>query len=136
MSTRPSQSPTPADLKWFGVLQLPFWGFIVWLQQVRLGGMASAIVLSIATLLAVLGIFRPTALHPIYRSWTFISEPAGWLVSQCALAVLYFTVILPIGLLLRWRRHDPLQRRWPATESTGWRKRPDSPPVERYFRQY
>ena len=43
-------------------------------------------------------------------------------VMTCVLALLYFLVVVPAGLLVRMAR-DPLQRRWDPDASSYWNDR-------------
>ena len=62
--------------------------------------------------------------------------PIGWTVSHLALAVVYYLVVTPIGLLMRLFGRDPMRRKFDPSATTYWQphESPDEP--ERYFRQF
>ncbi len=82
----------------------------------------------------------PASRRHIYRGWMAGGGAVRWLVSQVTLAVVFFGVFAPIGLLLRLFRHDPLSRRATRDAPTYWKDRAGDadgePPAERYLRPY
>ena len=89
-----------------------------------------------AVFAAVLATLRPGALLLPYVALTLLGAPVGAVVSSIVLAVLYFGVMLPIGLLLRLVRRSPLGPEPRSPDASCWlvRTRPGSP--ERYHQQY
>ena len=85
---------------------------------------------------AAIGFTCPQLIRWVYVAWMVAVFPIGWLVSHAALAVMYYLVLTPIGLLLRFFGHDPMQRRPNGGRETGWRPRQDPEDMERYFKQY
>ena len=53
---------------------------------------------------------RPEWLRSIYVGWMVLAFPIGWTVSQVMLAVMFFGLFTPIGLVFRLIGRDPLQR--------------------------
>jgi hypothetical protein len=93
-----------------------------------------------ALLFALLGLLclaRGERAGGIHRAWTVLGEALGRVVSPMVLAVLYFLVVTPFGLLSRLRRRDPLGLRPDPKADTYWRepamKRTDR---ARLLRQY
>jgi len=72
----------------------------------------------------------------LYVGWLLAFLPLGWTVSHLLLAVVYYLVITPIGLVMRLAGRDPLQRKFDRTADTYWiqRKQPDN--SKRYFQQF
>ncbi|HZZ18535.1 MAG TPA: SxtJ family membrane protein [Opitutaceae bacterium] len=66
---------------------------------------------------------------------SYITYPIGMVVSHIALAVVYFLVLMPIGLVMRILGRDPLTRRFDPDQKSYWLKRPASRPPESYFKQ-
>ena len=78
---------------------------------------------------------RPVRL-PIYHAWMILVSPIGWIISHLLLAVVYYLIITPIGLLMRLCGRDSLHRKFEADVETYWiEHRPDSD-VSRYVRQF
>jgi hypothetical protein len=75
--------------------------------------------------------------RPIHRGWTALGDALGRIVSPVALAVLYFLVVTPFGLVFRLVRRDALGLRPDKRASTYWRE-PDERKSSRarMLRQY
>jgi hypothetical protein len=83
----------------------------------------------------VLGLANPRRVGPIYVGWMILASPAAWLISHALLAVLFFVIFLPIGLLFRLIGRDPLMLKKPAGD-TYWTAKPGTMRDSQYFRQY
>src|SRR5262249_42933686 len=57
-----------------------------------------------------IGLVRPEWLRPVYVAWMVLAFPIGWTVSQVVLAILFYGLFTPIGLVFRLIGRDPLQR--------------------------
>jgi hypothetical protein len=72
----------------------------------------------------------------MYIGWMYLAFPIGWTVSHVLLAVTYYLVLTPIGLIMRAVGRDPMRRRLDPEAKSYWiEHRPDRDP-SRYFRQY
>lgn len=84
---------------------------------------------------AILGLAAPRMLAPIESLWTAFSLLLGEVLSRVVLALTYFLVVTPIGLVMRLTRNDPLARSfdpdaesyWIPVEPDGPGTRPDKP---------
>jgi hypothetical protein len=72
----------------------------------------------------------------VHCFWTDAAKPIGWTVSMALLAVVYFLVFMPIGLVLRAVGYDSMQRGFDPEQASYWCKHPPPPEPRRYFRQY
>ena len=90
----------------------------------------------IAGLAGALGLAWPRALGPLYVGWMVAVFPLAWLVSRLALALLFYGLVTPLGLLLRLAGRDALGRRRGWKRSTYWIERRDVNDPDRYLRQY
>jgi hypothetical protein len=72
----------------------------------------------------------------LYIVLTVVALPIGFLVSLVLLAVFYFLLLTPVGLLFRLIGRDPLCRRFDSSRESYWvaRKSPGGP--DRYFHQF
>lgn len=68
-------------------------------------------------LLIVLGAFYPKALVVPNRLWMGMAEAMGYVMTRVILALVFFLVVTPIGLLRKLTGGDPLGRRASRTES-------------------
>jgi hypothetical protein len=64
--------------------------------------------LVVAFLLAAAALVAPLVLRPIFRAWMWIGELLGWVNTRIILLLVYYVVIVPIGVLLRLTGKDLL----------------------------
>jgi hypothetical protein len=84
-----------------------------------------------------LGAIAPTLLAPLNRLWIRLGLLLGKVVSPIALGVIYFTTIVPIGLLLRAFGKDPLHLRTDPHARSYWiSKDPPGPPAPTMTNQF
>ncbi len=62
----------------------------------------------------------PTALRPVYLVWMTIAIVLGFVMTRVILAVVFYLLLTPIGLLLRVLGKDPLTKGPDATKDTYW----------------
>ena len=94
-----------------------------------------------AALVVGLGLIRPRWLAPLFTLWMIAVFPIAWLVSHVLLAIIYYGLITPLGLLFRLLGRDVLDRRWPASqdnssEDSYWRDKPSAGNSTHYLRQF
>jgi hypothetical protein len=83
-----------------------------------------------------MGLLKPEAIRPIFVGWTVAVFPVGWTVSRIALAVLFYGVFTPVGLIFRLMGRDVLCRSYQPELVTYWTQRPQTANVDRYFRSF
>jgi hypothetical protein len=54
---------------------------------------------------------HPVSLHLLQRPWMIFADVAGWVNTRIILILLFYGLILPIGLIMRLFRYDPMQRK-------------------------
>jgi hypothetical protein len=91
--------------------------------------------LAAISLVGILGLLRPRALYWPFVVLTTAAFPMGWMMTQLALAVMFYCVLTPLALFFRWRGRDALRLRKPA-ESTLWIVRKEQTPPEKYLKQF
>jgi len=83
----------------------------------------------------VLSLFAPGLMRGLLLAWLWVTFPVGWLVAHLVLAVIYFLLITPIGLVMRIVGRDPLRKKFDREADSYWM--PRKPADEsRYFRQF
>jgi hypothetical protein len=127
--------PTRRDLRLFAVVQLNVAAAIAWILARRDWDGAAIGLLAVAVGGLLVGLAAPEWLRPAYVAWMAASYPIGWVVSHVLLAIVYYGVVTPIGVILRMSGRDTLRLR-SRPESTYWVRRPPSPESTRYFRQF
>jgi polyferredoxin len=130
--------PTQRQLRQFAVLWLPFFSLIAAWIGWRHGASDRALLgaLSFVVAFAGLGLLKPSAVRPVFVALTVAAYPIGWVVGHLLLAILFFGVVTPIGLIMRLFRIDPMQRIWDRTAVSYWQSRRSAEDLENYFRQY
>jgi hypothetical protein len=93
--------------------------------------------LGVAAVLLVPTILAPAILGAFNRLWTKFGELIHRIVSPVALAVLFFCVVTPTGLLLRLMGKDILRLRFDKAASSYWISRePPGPTADSLKNQY
>ena len=91
---------------------------------------------ALAALAGFLAAAAPAGLRPLYVAMSAVSLPIGWLVSHAVLAIVYYGILTPIGLVMRLAGRDPLRRKFDPQARSYWVDRPAARDVKRYFRQF
>jgi Saxitoxin biosynthesis operon protein SxtJ len=84
-----------------------------------------------------IGLFRPAALARLNRLWTRLGLLLGKIVSPIVLGGLFFLVIAPVAIVLRWMGKDLLNLRRDPKATTYWLVRdPPGPTPESISDQF
>ena len=130
------RGPSERELRWFGVLVFVVFaavgGVVLWrLESSR----AAQVLWSVGGAFALIYYASRPLLRPLHASWMRLTSPLAWAVSHLVLAVIYFGIITPIGVVMRLFGRDKLERRFePATDSY-WIARESGEDTARYLRQ-
>lgn len=129
--------PSNRDLRQFAVVQLIVAAGAAWLLHRRFGWDVAAISLVVvSTAGLVAGLLSPQLLRPPFIVWMVAAFPIGWVMSHVVLAIVYYSVITPIGIALRLAGRDTLQRNVRPEDTTYWIPRDQPTDSSRYFRQF
>ena len=132
LNTNPSRS----QLLQFGVAWCASFGGAAALAAWR-GSPALAWPLgAIATILPLVGSVFPSVLRVLFVALSVVTFPIGFAVSQVILAVVYFLVLTPIGLVLRWLKPGFFSTAPEKSLPTYWRSRSAPRPAADYFKTY
>ncbi|MCG6868930.1 MAG: SxtJ family membrane protein [Gammaproteobacteria bacterium] len=104
-------------IPWIWDLGLPVWPWIA------------------AAVFVGLGLAAPGALGPIYWVWMKIGDVVGWINQRLILGVLFFGIFLPMGLVMRSLRKDPMSRRFDRN-AQSYRVRSRQPKMENLERPF
>jgi hypothetical protein len=63
-----------------------------------------------AALLLPLGLIAPSLLAPLYKGWMAVGHVLGWINTRIILGILYYGLIVPIGLVMKMLGRDPMHR--------------------------
>jgi len=84
----------------------------------------------VAGLLWVPAVFLPSVLQPVYATWMKIGHAIGWVNTRIILGVLFYVLVLPMGLIMRLLGNDPMARKYDKSASS-YRVKSVSEPKDR-----
>ncbi|MDQ8202623.1 SxtJ family membrane protein [Pelagicoccus sp. SDUM812003] len=135
---RINRNPSARDLRLFAGLWLVFLSGFAWIAYGRGYLAVAGVLLALALPFGALGLAAPRAIRWLYVATSLATYPIGFVISHLLLAVIYYLVVTPIGLLLKLLGKDPLQRRFEpvARRPSYWEKRGPPRSPASYFKQY
>ncbi|BCA54104.1 conserved membrane protein of unknown function [Nitrospira sp. KM1] len=68
--------------------------------------------------LVPLGLVMPSLLAPVFKGWMAIGHVLGWINTRIILGVLYYGMVVPMGLVMSAMGRDPMRRSWDSTVHT------------------
>jgi len=127
-----------------GKKQLREFGLTIGIILVILGGIAvwrgkcvGAIFLTLGTVLIVLGLGAPEFLKIPQKLWMGLAVAIGFFMSRLILTILFYTVITPIGIIVKLLGKDVLNERIDKKAASYWIDRPAEAKTEgNYENQY
>jgi hypothetical protein len=130
--------PDRRTLRQFAAIWLVFFSVLaIWQGMWRGYATAGYVLAAIAFIVGVPGLVAPAKIRPVYVAATVLAFPIGWLVSHVILAVLYYGILTPVGMLFRIIGRDPLGRRRSAiTPVTYWTTKRKPASAREYFNQF
>jgi hypothetical protein len=132
LNTNPSRS----QLLQFGVAWCVFFGGAAALAAWRGSPVLAWPLGALAIVVPLVGSVVPSVLRVLYVALSVVTFPIGFAVSQVVLAAVYFLVLTPIGLVLRWLKPGFFSSAPEKSLSTYWRSRPEPRPAADYFKTY
>jgi hypothetical protein len=91
----------------------------------------------IAAVMALIAALKPALLAAPNRQWTRLGILLGRIVSPIALAILFYAVFTPFGIVLRIAGMDPLRlKRDPEAKSYWLTRAPPGPPPDSMTNQF
>ena len=127
---------TDNEARVFAGCQLVLAGLIAWWLFNRDYATAAKVLMSVSSVIAVVGLIKPRWTAPLYAGWMLAAFPIGWVMSYVVASVVYFAVVTPIGLIARVAGRDAMGRRFDPNATTYWRETPEVDEPKRYYRQF
>jgi hypothetical protein len=116
-------------LRKFGLLFLVVGALIAaWLLY--LGNAAWPWAAAAGALFGLLGLFLPAALKYPYLAWMTLALVIGWFVSRLLLALLYYLLVTPLGVVLKMMGKDFMEDSFDESESYWHRRETDYDPEQ------
>jgi len=81
------------------------------------------------------GALYPPALRYPFAIWSAAGKALGWVNSRLMLALLFYLVVTPMGLLMRLVRRDPMARKFEPGAAT-YRVASRNPPIKNIERPF
>lgn len=79
---------------------------------------------------ALIAVAAPVWLGPTNRAWFRLGMLLGRIVSPVVLAIMFYLVVTPVALLMRWRGSDPLRLRFDKDRPSYWIERTPPGPAQ------
>ena len=89
----------------------------------------------LAGLLWLPALLMPSILRPVYTTWMKIGHAIGWVNTRIILGVLFYVMVLPMGLIMRLFGKDPMSRRQDKS-ALSYRVKSISEPKDRLEKPY
>jgi hypothetical protein len=132
-----NKNPSKKELAWFGLLCLGFFGLIGLSVLHKTHSLRPAVVIWSAAAVGVAIYYAvPPLRKPIYLGWVYAVYPIGWVMSHVLLAVVFFGVFAPVGLLMRLISRASLGLKLDRSASTYWSAHDPGTDPDRYFQQF
>jgi hypothetical protein len=130
------RSPSRSELRWFGAVVFGAFALLGAVLAWRFEAPGAArILVGVGLGFALLYQAVPPLRIPLWMAWMTLFAPVGWLVSHALLAVIYFGLVTPLGLVMRLLRRDRLGLRPRRGTTSFWSEHDPASDVGRYFRQ-
>jgi hypothetical protein len=85
----------------------------------------------IAVVFGATALLRPSLLTPFNRLWMRFAELLHRIVTPLVLGFMFFVVLTPVGMVMRFARRDALRLRLDPSSQSYWVERqPPGPPAE------
>lgn len=132
-----NRNPTRRQLNQFGFIWLgfmTFFGVMAWFKFSA--PLIAAVLWMSAVVIPVIGWVFPAFMRVVFVGMSFAAWPIGFVVSHVILALVYYLVVTPIGLVMRVVGYDPMSRHSPGDGASRWVQRDVDRNAESYFRQF
>jgi hypothetical protein len=126
-------NPSKRQLRQFAaicVVALPLLGWIWGGSWQIIGCLAAA-----GFAVGLVGVLAPAAIKPAFIALTVITLPIGIVIGELTLVLVFFGVLLPLGLFFRLIKRDALQLKIDGTCPTYWQPKKQPSGLASYYRQ-
>jgi len=130
--------PSQRDLKefrWIALTVLPLIGLMLYFVK-QVDWRWCAAIGTAGGVIWASGLFSYKLTRMMYLLLVTITLPIGLVMSFVIMALFYFGIITPLGLLFRIMGRDSMCRRFDAKAKTYWVPHEPSRAAERYFQQF
>ena len=133
-----NRHPTLRQLNQFGLIWLGFlalFGTVAWFRfdspKLATGLWLAAVVIP------MIGWMAPSFMRLVFLGMSYAAWPIGFVVSHVVLALVYYLVMTPIGLVMSLLGYDPMSRSVDPNKESYWVERgKETRGPGAYFRQF
>lgn len=130
-------NPSRKELKAFSLLLIVFFAIVAWLAYRKGASTETAwMIAGGGAVVGIAGLFSPAFIRVVYVVWMTAVFPIGFVVSNVVLAIVFYGVVSPIGLLAKLTGRNVMQLGFDRDAKTYWNIRQQIKDPRRYFRQY
>lgn len=108
----------------------------VFSMQRGASGLLLSSLFGVALVVLCVAWLAPHSMRPVYLLWMLLFYPLRWLVSCLLIAVVYYLVITPVGLIIRLSGRKLIEKRFDSETSTYWKSKTETRSPQDYFRQF
>ena len=129
--------PTSRDLTLLAVVFLAVLGLIGGYYLFWKGSPTGYYLAGAGALLAVSRVFTPW-FRRVYQVWVVFALILGYFVSRAIMTIVFLSVVLPTGLIMRLLGKDPMEHKFDSDTPSYWIKREshEESTVARYEKQF
>ncbi|MHC5184457.1 MAG: hypothetical protein ACYSPI_09305 [Planctomycetota bacterium] len=130
--------PSDKQLNDFGLIGL-IMCFVIGLVLLWLGKIPANVFMvfaGVGIVLYIVSRISVALIKPVYLGLIVLTFPIGWVISHLMMALFYYGIITPVGLLFRLLNRDPLCRKYKPDADTYWIRYKKKRPAKDYFRQF
>jgi hypothetical protein len=131
-------SPNHKELRKFGIISL-IASTLIALSLYVLKGLVIqwlAIIFFVGIIIFVISMISLKVTRGIYLGLILVTMPIGLVVSFTLMAIFYFLLLTPLGLLFRLIGRDALGRKFDSNTNSYWISRQPPENLDRYFHQF
>jgi len=129
--------PSDRQLRQFGwIAAVAFPAIALVIEQGERGGRAQLALFALGGVSLLFSLIWPPGNRPLFVAMSLVSYPIGFVVSHVALAIFFFGILTPVGLLFRLLGRDPLARRFEPDRPSYWVELPKITSKKDYFKQF
>jgi hypothetical protein len=112
-------APPSSSDRSFGLLFAAVCGSIA-MFGVRKGRRSALWWLTAALIFCVVALFAAPLLAPLNRAWRWLSLQLFRIVNPIIMGAVFFAVLTPVAVIMRWGRRDPLRLRFEPEKRSYW----------------
>ena len=131
VTAKPSQRMLRQFAGLFLIVFVALGGWRFWNGQADRWAMG---LVGLGIVVGTIGLLWPPAVRWLFTGWLIAAFPIGWTISWVVLALLFYGVFLPVGLVFRLMHRDVLRLGRRRTVSY-WTSKGPPPTAASYFRQ-